>query len=402
MKLTELFSDRTLTGIVDRAIANNLDVRAAALRMEQAGYVAQISTSDLVPGLSGTIGNSRAGGTNTTAGTARTSLDVSWEIDLWSKLRDTGRAARDDAKAAAEQLRFAQASIAAQTMQAWFEFSRAAQAVQIEQRRLAGLKRQEDLVRRNYGAGVGNLDDLAAIERDVALANEVVLANQSTQTGAARTLELLMGEYADGRIAEAKGLPALRSAPRAGIPADVLAKRPDLRAAWQKVLAADRRIKVAQKDLLPRVSLTGSLGSQSAEFGNLLSGATIWTLAGNLTAPVFENGRRRTEILASRNRADQAWVAYLQAVLRAFSEVERGLEQETQLRLREEELRRAVKHAQIAANLFEDRYQAGLASILELLNAQNAVFDIQAQLLAIRTARLNNRVALALALGNEV
>ena len=400
--LLSLFNDKTTFEITNLALQNNLDIRAAALRMELAGYNAKITGSGLLPRLNGTAGSNRAGGSSPVTQTSSTSLDVSWEVDLWGKLQDSTQAARLDSEAAAEQLQFARASVAAQTMQAWFEFVRSKQAVQLENRRLDGLRRQEDLVRQNYRAGVGNIDDLSAIKRDVALSKEVLLANQSTQDDAARALELLLGQYPDGKLTQSAKLPVLQAPPKAGIPAVVLSERPDLRAAWQQVAAADRRIKVAQKELLPNIALTGSLGSQSSDLGDLLNGATIWSLAGNLTAPIFQGGCLKTEVLASRNRADQAWVSYLQAILRAFSEVERALGQETLLRQREAELRSAVKHAQTTANLFEDRYQAGLVSILELLNAQNAVFNIQAQLLSVRTARLNNRVALALALGKGV
>lgn len=400
--LLDLFDDASLKAVVNRALANNLDIRTAALQMELAGYNAQISGAALYPSATGTFNQTRTGGTAPTGGTTRPSLDVSWEVDLWGRLRDQRGAARLDTRAQEENLRAVRASVAAQVMQGWFEYARAAQAMALEGQRLEGLKQREEFVRRNYRAGVGNLDDLAAIERDVALSEEIVLANRGTRNDAARALELLLGEYPDAVISGSPRLPKLRAAPKAGVPAQVLTERPDLRSAWAGVEAADRRIAVAQKDLLPQISLTGSLGSTSPEFSDLLSGATIWSLAGNLTAPIFDGNRRRTEILASRNRADQAWINYLQTALRAFSEVERALDQERLLRGREAELRAAVGHAQRTADLFDTRYQAGLASILDLLDAQNAVYNIRSQLLTVRTTRLNNRVALALALGKEV
>ena len=400
--LLDLFDDTALNAVVARALENNPDIHTAALQMQLAGYSVQTSSAALVPQVNGTFSTTRTGGSGVTAGTQRPALDVSWEVDLWGRLRDTRTAARTDARAQGDNLRAVRASVAAQVMQGWFEYARATQAIALENQRLNGLKRREDLVRQNYRGGVGNLDDLAAIERDVALSQEVVLTHRGARNDAARGLELLLGEYPDGVISGQPRLPRLNAAPRAGIPVDILTERPDLRAAWAGVEAADRRIAVAQKDLLPRINLTGSLGATSADFSNLLSGATIWSLAGNLTAPIFDGTRRRTEILASRNRADQAWITYLQTALRAFSEVERALDQERLLRAREADLRTAVQHAERTADLFDTRYQAGLASILELLGAQNSVFGIRAQLLAVRSARLNNRVALALALGKEV
>ncbi|MTH97190.1 efflux transporter outer membrane subunit [Roseibium sp. RKSG952] len=400
--MNDLFDDAQLTGIVNRALKNNPDVQLAARQMELAGFNARIVGASLSPSVSGSFNTTRTGGSGPTGGTSRPSLDVSWEADVWGRLRDSRSAARLDASAEADQLQAVRASIAAQVMQSWFEYARASQAVSLESSRLAALKQREEFVRRDYRAGVGSLDDLSAIRRDVALSQEVLLANQGTRNEAARVLELLLGEYPDAMIKGAPRLPRIGAAPRAGVPASVLTNRPDLRAAWSRVEAADKRISVAQKDLLPQISLTGSLGSTTSDFSDLLSGATIWTLAGQLTAPVFDGSRRKTEILASRNRADQAWITYLQTALRAFSEVEQALDQERLLRGREAELRKAVEHARTTADLFETRYQAGLTSILELLNAQNAVFDIRGQLLAVRSARLSNRVTLALALGKEV
>ncbi|WP_170337179.1 efflux transporter outer membrane subunit [Ruegeria arenilitoris] len=400
--MNDLFDDAQLTGIVNRALQNNPDVQLAARQMELAGFNARIVGASLSPSVSGSFNNTRTGGSGPTGGTSRPSLDVSWEADVWGRLRDSRSAARLDASAEADQLQAVRASIAAQVMQGWFEYARASQAVSLESSRLAALKQREEFVRRDYRAGVGSLDDLSAIRRDVALSQEVLLANLGTQNEAARVLELLLGEYPDAMIKGTPHLPRIGAAPRAGVPASVLTNRPDLRAAWSRVEAADKRISVAQKDLLPQISLTGSLGSTTSDFSDLLSGATIWTLAGQLTAPVFDGSRRKTEILASRNRADQAWITYLQTALRAFSEVEQALDQERLLRGREAELRKAVEHARTTADLFETRYQAGLTSILELLNAQNAVFDIRGQLLAVRSARLSNRVTLALALGKEV
>lgn len=398
--LSQLFNDATLDALVSRALANNLDVRLAARQMELAGFFIEQAGSALLPGVQARVGNSRNG--SPASGTASTGLDVSWEIDLWGRLQDERSATRLDQKALAQQLFAVQASVAAQTMQGWFAYVRAGKAIDIENQRLDVLRRSKDYIQQSYRSGIGTLDDLSAIERDIALSRDVVLANRAEQSQLARSLELLLGEYPDGIVNGASKFPKLPPPPKAGLPAELLTQRPDLRREWLNVAAADRRISVAQKDLLPQISLTGSLGSSSAELGTLLSGATIWSFASNLTAPVFDGKRRKTEILASRNRADQAWIGYLQTALTAFGEVERALDQETNLRQREAALNDAIGHAEGTAKLFQTRYQAGIASILDYLNAQNAVFNIRSQHLSVRADRLSNRVALGLALGKGI
>ena len=268
--------------------------------------------------------------------------------------------------------------------------------------RLKVLRTSADNTRANFRSGIGTLDDLSAIERDVALSEAALALNEGQVRDAVRAVELLLGQYPDNDLAIPSRLPRLKAAPAPGLPLAVLSERPDLQAAWKAAVAANRRIAVSQKELLPQISLTGQFGSASNDFSALSQGATVWSLASALTAPIFEAGRRKASIEASRNRADQALITYLQTALIAFSEVEHGLDQERVLARRAARLAVAVTHARATETTFETRYRAGLSTILDLLSAQNAVFDIQSQLLAVRNERLKNRVALGLALGKGV
>ena len=134
-----------------------------------------------------------------------------------------------------------------------------------------------------------------------------------------RTVELLLGQYPDNDLAIPARLPRLKAPPTPSLPLSVLTERPDMQAAWQDAVAANRRIAVSQKELLPQISLTGQFGSTSNDFSALSHGATVWSLATALTAPIFEAGRRKANIEASKNRADQALITYLQTALAAFS-----------------------------------------------------------------------------------
>ncbi len=186
------------------------------------------------------------------------------------------------------------------------------------------------------------------------------------------------------------------------MPAALLTERPDLRSAWQNILSADESVKVAHKEMFPTLTLTGSLGMLSTAFSSFLSGATIWSLASQLTVPLFNARQLENNMNAAQSRAEQSWISYLQTALRAFQEVEQALDRETLFADQEAHRQEAVTHAENTTNIFEDRYKNGLVSILEYLNAQNVVFDIKEQLLISRNERLKNRVALALALGKGV
>ena len=397
--LLTLFGDPVLRAAVAESLDSNPDILQAAKRLELAGFDLTTTGADAWPQVSGNL-NARRG--NPSGESVSPTLDVSWEIDIWGRQADRRGAAQADKAAAAARYEATRVSVAAQMMQAWFTAIEARQQQQVEAQRLTGLRTQAENIRANYRSGIGSLDDLSAIERDVALSEAALAQRKGLHNDAVRAVELLLGQYPDNDLAIPSHLPRLTAAPAPGVPLAVLAARPDMRAAWQDAIAANKRIAVSQKELLPQISLTGQFGSTSADFSALSHGATIWSLASSLTAPIFEAGRRKVNIEASKTRADQALLTYLQTALTAFSEVERALDQESILSLRETRLAEAATHARATETTIETRYRAGLAGILDLLSAQNAVFDIQSQLLAVRADRLRNRAALGLALGKWV
>ncbi|WP_293573701.1 TolC family protein [Phaeobacter sp.] len=397
--LLDLFDDPLLTAAVSEALSGNLDLRQSAKRLELAGIDLASITAERVPQLSGDINASRG---NLSGETVAPTLNVQWEIDLWGRQADQRRAARADQTAEGFRHQAMRDSVAAQVMQAWFDATEARQQYQLERRRLKVLQRSADNTRANFRAGIGALEDLSAIDRDVALSEARLAENQGRAHDAVRRVEVLLGQYPDNDLAVPGTLPRLRATPAPGVPLSVLGARPDMQAAWQDAVAANSRIAVSQKELLPQISLTGQFGSTSRDFSALSQGATVWSLASALTVPIFEAGRRRAAIEASKTRADRAMISYLQTAVLAFSEVEQALDQESLLARRETQLVAAVAHARATEGVFETRYRAGLATILDLLSARSAVFDIQSQLLSVRKDRLNNRVALGLALGKGV
>ena len=397
--LLTLFGDPVLRAAVAESLDSNPDILQAAKRLKLAGFDLTTTGADAWPQVSGNLNASRG---DPSGESVSPTLDVSWEIDIWGRQAERRRAARADKAAVAARFEATRVSVAAQMMQAWFAAIEARQQRQVEAQRLSGLRAQAENIRANYRSGIGSLDDLSAIERVVALSEASLAQREGQHNDAVRAVELLLGQYPDNDLAIPSHLPRLTATPAPGVPLSVLSARPDMQAAWQDAVAANKRIAVSQKELLPQISLTGQFGSTSADFSALSHGATIWSLASSLTAPIFEAGRRKANIEASKTRADQALLTYLQTALTAFNEVEQALDQERLLAMREARLAEAATHARATETTIETRYRAGLAGVLDLLSAQNAVFDIQSQLLAVRADRLRNRVALGLALGKGV
>lgn len=401
--LFDVFQDEALNTLVENALRHNLDIQYAAKQMEEAGFTADTQWGSLLPQVTGNLATNRAQGVQgKPESTYSPSLDVSWELDLWGKIRDQKASSDAAALASVENYQAARDSVAAQVMQGWFDVVTAEKQVELERSRLTNLEKSADNSRRNYAAGLGQLEDLNAVKRDIAQTKANLSANINNRNTAIRTLQVLMGQYPGGYAVFDYKLPALIAPPQAGVPADILTNRPDIRGAWQNVLAADKSVKVAHKQMFPSLTLTGSLGTQSASFSDLMSGITIWSLASNLAMPLFNAGQLENNMNAAQSRAEQAWVTYLKTVLTAFQEVEQALDREQLLAAQEEAQQKAVTHAEQTARIFEDRYKNGLVSILEYLTAQNTVFDMRGQLFEIRNQRLKNRVALALALGKGI
>ena len=398
--LLALFDDASLNALVERALRRNLDIAVAARRMEEAGYQADAGRGAMVPGVDGSVSASRARGVDgDIAATYSPSLDVSWEPDIWGRLRDRKGALDETLAARVEDLQAARDSIAAQVMQAWFDAVTAERQVLLEEARLANLEMSAANSRLLFQAGLAVLEDVTVVERDIAQTRATLAERRRLRNAHARTVQTLLGEYPSGVLTEEAFLPPLVARPRPGIPASVLTNRPDIRAAWRNVLAADSSVRVAHKEQFPSFSLTASLGQQGSSLAGLFSGATIWSMATSLAVPVFNADKLKSNVFAAQSRAEQAWLDYQIVALRAFREVEQALDQEALLAEREDRQQVAVDRAEETARIFESRYRQGLVSVLEFLAAQNTVFDLESQLLDIRNQRLKNRVALALALG---
>jgi NodT family efflux transporter outer membrane factor (OMF) lipoprotein len=234
-------------------------------------------------------------------------------------------------------------------------------------------------------------------------AAEALLAQRQEQYGRAlRHLELLLGRYPAGAFRPPDVLPSLPGDVPAGLPADLLARRPDLQAAERRLAAADARLASDRKALYPNLSLTGSTGIATNALRKLLDGDfSVWSLAGSLTQPIFQGGRLRARVDAANAQTREALELYASQALTAFSEVEIALDAQGHLRERADRLTEAAAQAAAARGLAEQRYASGLETILGVLEAQRRHLESESQLLTVRRLQLDTRVDLHLALGGD-
>jgi NodT family efflux transporter outer membrane factor (OMF) lipoprotein len=244
--------------------------------------------------------------------------------------------------------------------------------------------------------------DVSLSRSDLARAEATLATRKRFADDARRSLELLLGAYPAGRQASLGALPGLSRSVPAGLPSELLLRRPDLRAAERRLEASLRDESNAKKALLPSFNLTGSYGLSTDDLAFLLEReAVVWSIAGNVAQRIFEGGRIKGNIELAKARYAEDLAIYAQTALTAFKEVETALAAEAFLREQEAALQRAVTEADRSVKLAAGQYDRGLADILTVLDAQQRLFDARSLLLDVQAQHLRSRADLHLALGGE-
>jgi NodT family efflux transporter outer membrane factor (OMF) lipoprotein len=408
------FGDDELTSTIETALARNLDLQAAAARLEQAAADARAASSALRPSIQASYNGSRRkqnfvgfpipGAEDRVLSTVFTnqgiSLDTSWEVDLWGKLRTNEQAVLADLQRSAADLRGAQLSLAGQTAKAWFAAAEAQQQVLLSEATVENFGESAERVRDRFESGVRPALDLRQALLNLSNARADLAQRQQQLDASTRQVEVLLAQYAGADITPPPDLPAMPPAVPAGMPASLVARRPDLVAAERQVAASEARLRVARQELLPSITLTAATGTATNALRTLLNGDfQVWSFVGNLVAPLWQGGRLRAEISRSEARVAEVLATYVNTALAAYSEVETALAAEEYLADRVIHLTLSVEQARAAERLADERYRTGLDTYINVLDSQRSAFQAESQLIAARRLRLENRVDLYLALG---
>ncbi|MFT5049495.1 MAG: multidrug efflux system outer membrane protein [Chlamydiales bacterium] len=411
------FGDSQLDELVEEALEHNHDLAAAAARVDAARARADIAGAARMPTVGAGYGFNRqrqnfvgfpipgapAGQVLSTQSTAQgVSLDVTWEADLWGRLAAAGKAALAEAGASEVDLRAARLSLAARTTSAWLGLIEAHLQLELAQETADSYRANVDLVRRRYRAGRADPLDLRLLESDLASSEALIEARRQGFAQARRQLELLLGRYPEGAVTGAADLPSMPEPVPAGLPSELLLRRPDLEAASLRLVATDYRLAEARAELYPSLTLTGSFGRRSVDLDDLFDSTfDVWSIAAGLLQPIYAGGRIRAGIDLADAEVRTVLASYAQSVLRAFAEVEGALVSESMLEQREARLQTASDQAVSAQSMAQDRYQSGLVDVVTVLTAQRLALGARSRLLEVRRARLQNRVDLHLALGGD-
>lgn len=399
--LLQLFDNEQLNAVVHAALENNPDLLRAQARMEESGYALTATRSALFPSLSA----SANGGYTQPAGGAETetyaaSLDARWEVDIWGRVRSSAGAAKADFAALSADFNAARQSLAAQTMQAWFSLVSAEKLLDLDTRRVASFDSTFTLIERRFDLGEVTLSELDLARTDFENAKADLEASKNKRDQAARLLKTIAGEYPTANYTLETDWPALDRSLEPGIPSELLINRPDIQAAYQRLLAADKRITVTQAQLFPSFVLTATGGRRSNTLSDLSDSAfDSWTALANIAFTLFDAGQRNANISAANKRAEQAYYSYQSVVLNALRETENAISSENYLASEEQRRLAALAAARRSYERAQKDYEAGLSSILALLETQRRVFNTERSSITLHANRLSNRVSLALALG---
>jgi len=396
------FDDPTLTSLVNEALEANTNIKASAARLDAALARLQITRANRLPTIDT---NSQITRTETslpffTPTNLSSGMSANWEADLWGRIKSTITSSELAADASQADYAGAHLSIAGQVTLGWFDLIEARLLSELSARDVKTLERALELTQRRFDGGVSGSSDVSLAKSSLANAQALQANREQTLSALTRSLEILLGRYPAKEIQAAQDLPTLPPLLGAGTPGDVLRKRPDLLAAEKRLHVQGLQVDVARKNLLPRLSFTanGNFSSTSpADFLDIESLAI--TLLSNFSAPLYQGGRLRADIVQQEAILKEQLEIYAGVAHNAYLEVENALDAEQRLLDQEAALRTSLTEARNAEERIEIRYKEGIATILQLLDAQSRRISAEGQLVRARKERLSNRARLHVALG---
>ena len=413
LKWFELFKDEKLQQLIQDAIANNYDLRQAIARIDAARATLGITRSEQFPTIvaSGDVINQRQSRSSAFELPAPIKRDrsfgsvllnlLTFEIDLWGRLRKQTAAARADLLATEEARKAIITTLVSDVATAYFGLRELDFELEISQRTLRSREESLRLIQLRQSRGVSTMLDVRQAEELVYDAREVIPALEQAIQQTENFISFLSGRNPSA-IERGISLTDQQMPPAvpAGLPSDLLARRPDIRAAENSLTAANARIDVAKKEFFPRISLTSFLGYESGQLTSLFSGSrNVWNLAGQVTQPIFTGGRLKSNVRFTQAERDFLLIGYQKTIQAAFREVSDSLI--AYQKVREVRTQRAflVDTLRDRSRLSYLRYRGGVATLLDALDADRELFEAERSLALARRDELLSVVQLYKALG---
>lgn len=415
LKWWDVFKDEQLQGLIRTALAQNYDLRDAVTRVEAARANLGITRSNQFPtiGVDADIQTNRSSrngalplpatlvpSQNRSFGEVTVNL-LSFELDIWGRLRRATEASRASLLGAEENRKAVVTTLVSQVAGNYFSLRQLDSELDISKRFLAARQESLTLIKNRQAGGVATLLDLRQAEQLVYTASETIpsLEQQIGQTE--NQITLLLGQN-PGSVVRGGSLTDQEFPPDvpAGLPSDLLERRPDIRVAEQDLIAANAEIGVAKAAYFPRISLSGFLGGESDQLSSLFAGKNgAWSFAGHLSQPIFTAGRLKSNVRLTEAARQSALIQYEKTIQTAFSEVSNALIAHRKVRESRVQQELLVAALQDRTRLAYVRYRGGVDTLLSALDADRDLFGAELTLSQIRLNELLSVVQLYKALG---
>ena len=384
----ETFQDPALKALIDEALRNGYDARIAAFRVDEARARAGIASSQFWPQI-GYGGDVSRGLTSTelvpgstTRNLVSANVNFGWELDLWGRIRRLNESAKAQYLATEAARRGVVLSLVSEVASTYFALRALDEQLAITKETVASFEEQYKLYDLKLKGGAASSIQTtyasAAVGQVASAVPEIERQIEATEN----RLSLLLGRI-PGPIARGGALSAQAPPPRvpAGLPSDLLKRRPDILQAEQQLIAANADVGVATANFFPSISLTGLFGGVSADVSNLFGTGKTWSIAAGLVGPLFQGGRLRAEYEVSVARWEQARLQYEQTVTGAFAETTTVLYARDRIDASIVQLRRTVRDYQEMVRLANVRYDAGVSDYFEVLYAMQLLYPAQLRLI---------------------
>jgi multidrug efflux system outer membrane protein len=414
LKWFEVFKDEKLQVLVRTAIIQNYDLRAAVARINAARANLGLARSEQFPqfeasadltttrasrnGQLGAFG--QGGGKTRSVGSVFLNL-LTFELDIWGRLRQQTKAARADLRASEEDRKAVMTTVVGDVATGYFSLIELDSELDIDKRTLATREDSLRLIKLRQQGGVATMLDVRQAEELVYQASQTIPDTERAIEQTENQISLLLGNN-PGQISRGQSLTQQQELPAvpAGLPSSLLERRPDIRAAENNLEAQHALVYAAKAAYFPRISLTGFLGFQSNQLSNLFTGpSSAWSLVPQITQPIFTAGRLKSNVKFAKAQRELALVQYQQTIQNAFREVSDALVQYRKVKEIRTQQELLVTTLQDRSRLAYSRYQGGVDSLLNALDADRELFDAELSLAQTRRNELLSLVQLYKALG---
>ena len=394
------FATPELTGLVNQALANNLNLQASAARIRAAQSIVIQRNALSFPrlGVGGEAARSDSRFSNPTSN-FMIGPNVRWELDLWDRLSLQRDASSLDAEVLVNVDRGLRFSLAVAVVRNWCGLATNQLLLDLADETISNYLKTLEAVEDQVEGGVATVVEVNLARANLASSRADRHWAERQQAQDLRALDVLLGRHPSGKQAAPRTLPQVSLVP-AGLPSELLLRRPDLRAAQVRLAAARLRREAVDKLNLPSLILSGNAGATSTQLSNLLNSQNLlWSMAAGLSQPIFAGGAIPAQKQQARAQQEEAAADWAQAVLEAFQEVETALSREVFINREITALEAASTAAAAAEQKTQRLYKEGLSNLTNLLVAQRRALDIRRNLIQTRRARIENRLSLYLSLG---